>query len=648
MPTVKYINPQENNTVRAISNLIRAGEGTPEIGFSTNLGTESDPMYRSGSGWVKNYFTTNSVGDIIREAVPKSGLTEEQNSLSLDAAGAFYRQMMYDRFPVFAKHMPIGAMAVYSDVAHHGRQEHNKSPKWDEDNRMVWAARTGNKEAKEYLGKRGYKGADFSEVAARQLLDYYSDDGGKNRIYDRMIHRFDALRSKLPVNARPWDYFGADYSGPRDEVEKGLRKAWDKINRQAAKGGNAPGESKSSGVPSGHNPALDGYQGPRIVVNPTTFRNSKDAACVAYNEAIRVFMEANGYEPQSEPTEKQRQFFADTPYADDELQLRRTILARICVFDTSVKDPTDDQLSESAQILRSIIDSGFAKTDDEIEKCERLARAIEAAVGAEPVEPREEPLRQAPLQPNEETQAADKAGETEEEALKRLAGGDTGSTVQEDTSTLEEREKFLEDRGMDKSLAETGSMDTLVKMHEQETQGTVGAEQLQAEQTAASQQGQPQVGQAGAQPQQEQQVAVAQPQQETLAPGLSRSGSRNNILEYEGRRISQREFDRIQAKFQEGGPQQPTGIGGRTLTAGEAAWQAKRQASTEAWMQRTGQNAVADAGLPEAQPNAEPREEMDGLGGEGGGLVKSGSRGNILTYKGRRTTDREARRLGLI
>ena len=104
----------------------------------------------------------------------------------------------------------------------------------------------------------------------------------------------------------------------------------------AAKNGDTSGTSKSSAVPKGHNPALDGYSGPRIVINPTTFRNEKDALCVSWNEALRVAMEAMGYEPTSEPTDAQRRFFADTPYADDELQLRRTILARICVFDTSI------------------------------------------------------------------------------------------------------------------------------------------------------------------------------------------------------------------------------------------------------------------------------------------------------------------------
>ena len=76
----------------------------------------------------------------------------------------------------------------------------------------------------------------------------------------------------------------------------------------------------------------------RIIINPKVLEkgDKRDGLCVAWNEALRVAMEAMGYEPTSEPTDAQRRFFADTPYADDELQLRRTILARICVFDTSI------------------------------------------------------------------------------------------------------------------------------------------------------------------------------------------------------------------------------------------------------------------------------------------------------------------------
>lgn len=90
----------------------------------------------------------------------------------------------------------------------------------------------------------------------------------------------------------------------------------------------------SAGTPGEATPTQS--NGPRIVINPTTFSNEKDAMCVAFNEAFRILMETQGFEPQSEPTDAQRRFFADTAYADDELQLRRTILARICTFDTSI------------------------------------------------------------------------------------------------------------------------------------------------------------------------------------------------------------------------------------------------------------------------------------------------------------------------
>ena len=171
--------------------------------------------------------------------------------------------------------------------------------------------------------------------------------------------------------------------------------------------------------------------------------------------------------------------------------------------------PTDEQLREAAAFLRLVVEKGFAKTDDEIEKCERLARAIEAAVGAEPVKPKEAPLEARPLRPTAETQAAIDAGEADED--KDLFG--RNGTVE---TTAQDVEDF-------KSNADRA-----------------------AAQPAAPGQEQP-----------AQQVAV-QPRQEQLAPGLARSGSRSNILEFNGRRISQREFDRIQAKFLEGGgAQQP-------------------------------------------------------------------------------------------
>ena len=79
-------------------------------------------------------------------------------------------------------------------------------------------------------------------------------------------------------------------------------------------------------------------EGPRIVLNPQVLTPSdpRDGLCAAFDEAFRIIMEETNFIPVAEPTAAQRRFFAETAYADDEVQLRRTILARICTLDTSI------------------------------------------------------------------------------------------------------------------------------------------------------------------------------------------------------------------------------------------------------------------------------------------------------------------------
>ena len=144
--------------------------------------------------------------------------------------------------------------------------------------------------------------------------------------------------------------------------------------RQDAKGGDTRADAKggdggqSEDIPpepgegaSSFPPSTGG--GPRIVINPTTFHNDKDAACVMWNEGFRIVMEDMQFDPVAEPTERQRRFFSDTAYANDETQLRRTILARICTFDTSVKDPTDEQLEEAVEFLDSVMEAGIPQNE---------------------------------------------------------------------------------------------------------------------------------------------------------------------------------------------------------------------------------------------------------------------------------------------
>lgn len=105
--------------------------------------------------------------------------------------------------------------------------------------------------------------------------------------------------------------------------------------------------------------------GPRIVINPRVFNDKRDAVCVAWNEALRIVMEDMSFDPVAEPTEEQRKFFSNTAYANDEQMLRRTILARICVFDTSVKNPTDEQIQEAIEFLEGVMQTGYPQNSEE-------------------------------------------------------------------------------------------------------------------------------------------------------------------------------------------------------------------------------------------------------------------------------------------
>jgi hypothetical protein len=132
--------------------------------------------------------------------------------------------------------------------------------------------------------------------------------------------------------------------------------------RQDSKGGDA-GDGSATPVPEAETPIQQG--GPRIVINPSVFSGDKDALCVAFNEAFRIVMEEMEFNPVAEPTEKQRKFFADTAYSQDENQMRRTILARIATFDTSVKDPTDEQIEETVEFLQSVLEAEIPQTEFE-------------------------------------------------------------------------------------------------------------------------------------------------------------------------------------------------------------------------------------------------------------------------------------------
>ena len=205
----------------------------------------------------------------------------------------------------------------------------------------------------------------------------------------------------------------------------------------------------------------------RIIINPQVLKDSRDAMCVAFDEAFRILMEYMDFECVSEPTDEQRRFFADTAYADDEVQLRRTILARICTLDTSVKDPTDEQLQEAVEFLDSVMESGAPQNEWEQRSVQRL-RAVVAAI---PPAGKAPPASGMDVEPEgdsgDQVQAAIGGGETDDEERAReqaTAEKEPESTEGKDLNgdgSVIDHSKDMEVAGMDPNdVAKDGGMET--------------------------------------------------------------------------------------------------------------------------------------------------------------------------------------------
>ena len=404
-----------------------------------------------------------------------------------------------------------------------------------------------------------------------------------------------------------WDFYPGTGNVLTDEQLKDYFDKYEKGNRvhprntrQAAKAGDT-GKSASPGIPSGHNAALDGYSGPRVVINPTTFKNEKDGLCVAFNETFRILMEVNGFYPVAEPTEKQREFFSDTAYANDELQMRRTILARICTFDTSVTDPTDEQLQEAVEFLDTVLEIGAPQNQWEQQAVTRIRTAISKALeSGERV-----PTGQAPAP----------------EGSPEIAAGGAGSSA---GGVPEDEEK---DSGAEFRENAQAQMDEAAKLAQE---GPTAEEQkVQAMADAAGMA-------AGDDPFGKSAEMNAAAQEAGLKADIAEAQKPENLMrknghyvDAQGRVISERAAKELaeqgvrNAEAHDTNDQQQVPVagmdaeqnsprtaserigatsgikapGGRELTAGEAAWQARKQASTAAWMRRTGRSGdgVADA-----------------------------------------------------
>lgn len=201
--------------------------------------------------------------------------------------------------------------------------------------------------------------------------------------------------------------------------------------------------------------------GPRIVINPKCFEDNRDCLCVAFNEAFRIVMEDLDFRPEAEPTEAQRKFFADTAYRDDELQLRRTIEARICTFDTSVSGgtaPTAEQVEESVYFLDSLLDAGYCQNEWEESRVSEIRERLATSVGAQ-----EPGGMGAPAEgdgvPDEGEQAAAKGGQST--WVQQLDGGRRISDRSKTTIVMKGDSDWKKRKEAERAEMLKGSVDAL-------------------------------------------------------------------------------------------------------------------------------------------------------------------------------------------
>jgi hypothetical protein len=96
----------------------------------------------------------------------------------------------------------------------------------------------------------------------------------------------------------------------------------------------------------------------RITLNPYSGNTAEQQAAVAKNEAIRLWMRESNIDPKFKPTKEQVQSFYGTEYAKpgNELQLRRTILARYLTGDGSAGNVTNRQKVWGAFVMKGLME----------------------------------------------------------------------------------------------------------------------------------------------------------------------------------------------------------------------------------------------------------------------------------------------------
>lgn len=433
--------------------------------------------------------------------------------------------------------------------------------------------------ARHYMNNMGDSFPKFELTPAQ--LKYFRDDikynGGEQKWKETLI-------SRILVGDPTAGKITEEQDRAARQVIEGMRKnrstrqdsKGGKASRAALGGGEAGGGSVQSGdeVSEGTEQTAQNNGGPRIIVNPSTFRNEKDALCVAMNEAFRVIMEVNGFDPVSEPTERQRKFFSDTAYNDDELMLRRTILARICTFDTSVKDPTDEQLQEAMEFLDTVMEIGAPQNEWEQRAVKRIRDTIAQSVG----QPRaEEPSDEEPPEDTGAITGAVGGGESEddlEDLFDEPPNLDNGSLdILFDTrsNTEKETEQVINEIGKEGSAVVEG-------VEQLDPEGTKKALEYGRQMSETVNNGFDASTQLPNSDPPQITSTSSDDAQQPAVPQLALPMKNGHYVDDQGRVITKRAAEALSRQGTGTSPA-VTGIGGRRLTAGEAAWQERREAS---------------------------------------------------------------------
>ena len=72
-----------------------------------------------------------------------------------------------------------------------------------------------------------------------------------------------------------------------------------------------------------------------VILNPYSGLSIRELSAVAQNEALRLKMRKDNFDPKFEITDKQKQFFKGTEYEKNPKAIRQTLLARIYSGDPS-------------------------------------------------------------------------------------------------------------------------------------------------------------------------------------------------------------------------------------------------------------------------------------------------------------------------